>query len=198
MPISTLLRTRRQKEKEALKKKILTVAKRIAIKEGWNSVTIRRIAAEISYSLPVIYSHFKDKAEIIYLIANEGYDKLMTELSAAVESDDRDLKTELLNYCEAYYKFGVENPAIYHAMYGQNYTDQTNVSSEQANRVYNFLVEKIKPSTDSAKSCLELIWANVHGLVSLTHLNKVSSTKIDSQDYLNRLVDAYTPAIAGN
>jgi AcrR family transcriptional regulator len=197
MPISSLLRTRRQKEKDALKKKILNVAKKIAVKEGWGSVTIRRIASEISYSLPVIYSHFRDKAEIVFLIANEGYEKLTEELNLAVDTDKQDTKTELLNYCNAYYKFGIENPAIYHAMYGNNTSDVEVADSEQAEKVKNFLVEKLAPKTEKSKSYLELLWANVHGLVSLSHLKKVSSDKIDSDQYLKRLVDAFTPAVNG-
>jgi AcrR family transcriptional regulator len=195
MPISSILRTRRQKEKDALKKKILNVAKKIAVKEGWGSVTIRRIASEISYSLPVIYSHFRDKAEIVFLIANEGFEKLTEELNQAIDNDKQDTKTELLNYCNAYYKFGIENPAIYHAMYDSSISDSENGESDQSEKVKNYLVNKLEPKTEKSKSYLELLWANVHGLVSLSHLKKVSSAKVDSEEYLKRLVEAYTPAV---
>jgi AcrR family transcriptional regulator len=201
MPISSILRARRQKEKEALKKKILNVAKKIAVKEGWQAVTIRRIAGEIHYSLPVIYSHFKDKAEIIFLIAQEGYEKLMEELNTAVDQGQANVKDELLNYCSAYYEFGLSNPAIYHAMFGENYTTpnlDNEVQASHSEQVYNFLVDKIRPQTEAARNCLELIWANMHGLVSLSHLNKVSPTKINDEGYLSKLVDAYSPSLGAN
>jgi AcrR family transcriptional regulator len=66
-------KARRAKEKEMLRNKILTVTKAIAAKEGWENVSIRKIAFKIQYSLPVIYSHFKDKDEIISIIADEEY-----------------------------------------------------------------------------------------------------------------------------
>jgi AcrR family transcriptional regulator len=87
MPISPSLKARREKEKEALKKKILFIAKKIAVKEGWESVTIRRIASEISYSLPVIYSHFKDKAEIINLISNLIANEILNRVNAEYIED---------------------------------------------------------------------------------------------------------------
>jgi AcrR family transcriptional regulator len=193
MPISSILKARRQKEKEALKKKILQVAKRIAIKEGWSSVTIRRIASEISYSLPVIYAHFKDKAEIIHLIAAEGYLKLEEVLNTA-STEEEDKSNQLLDFCKAYFDFGIQNPAIYHAMYSENYL---NGDSQPRNKIMEFFTNKIKPQTQKAKINLDLILANLHGLVNLAHtINKVSPLKTQSDEYLEFLVETYTPALS--
>jgi AcrR family transcriptional regulator len=41
---------RRQKEKEEIKQSILDAARKIAAEEGWNALTIRKIADEIEYT----------------------------------------------------------------------------------------------------------------------------------------------------
>lgn len=62
---------------------IVTAARELAEAEGWDAVTTRRLAAEIEYSQPVLYSHFKGKDAIVAAAAVEGRAELATELAVA-------------------------------------------------------------------------------------------------------------------
>jgi AcrR family transcriptional regulator len=78
---------RRQKEKEEIKQRILDAARKIASKEGWHAVTIRKIADEIEYTPPIVYEHFENKEDLIREIVYNGFTMLSKEFSAARQSE---------------------------------------------------------------------------------------------------------------
>jgi AcrR family transcriptional regulator len=194
MSISPLLKARRQKEKDALKKKIKLVAKKIAIKEGWSAVTIRRIASEIQYSLPVIYSHFKDKAEIIFSIAEEGYIQLTEALTEVITTKEKDSENYLFNLANAYVTFGIENPSIYQVMYGiQGMSTYEDKESEYSQNLYKTIIAVAKEYvTNNTEEHFNLIWANLHGLISLIHLNKFTLSDTERNEYIKRILSLHT------
>ncbi len=50
----------------------------MVLTEGWHSLSIRKIADAIEYSVPVIYSHFDSKDAILLEFNRKGY-RLLTE-----------------------------------------------------------------------------------------------------------------------
>ena len=78
---------RRQKEKEDIKQSILEAARKIAAKEGWHALTIRKIADEIEYTPPIVYEYFENKEDLIREIIDAGFVKLGKEISAARQSE---------------------------------------------------------------------------------------------------------------
>jgi AcrR family transcriptional regulator len=88
---------RRQKEKEEIKQSILDAARKIAAKEGWHALTIRKIADEIEYTPPIVYEYFENKEDLIREIIDAGFAKLGKEISAAgqSETDPRELLRRL-------------------------------------------------------------------------------------------------------
>ena len=67
------IKERRERQKQELRAGILAAAREIASEEGWQAVTIRKIAALIEYSPPVIYEHFGSKEEILLELVRTGY-----------------------------------------------------------------------------------------------------------------------------
>jgi AcrR family transcriptional regulator len=70
---------RRLRHKQEVRQHILDVAKKIGIEEGWDKVTMRRIATAIGYSLPVIYTHFKDETTLYDTLASELFGSILNE-----------------------------------------------------------------------------------------------------------------------
>ena len=64
---------RDQKDVRAL---VLNTALRLFLKFGYRKVTMRKIAEEIGYTPGTIYLYFKNKAEILYELHNEGFKRL--------------------------------------------------------------------------------------------------------------------------
>ncbi|WP_031512367.1 TetR/AcrR family transcriptional regulator [Streptomyces sp. NRRL F-5123] len=77
------IQTRRERERAERERLIVTTARELAEAEGWDAVTTRRLAAEIEYSQPVLYSHFKGKGAIMAAVAEQGFAELAATLRAA-------------------------------------------------------------------------------------------------------------------
>lgn len=73
--------TRREKEKEAMKELIISTAKEIIAKEGFDNLSIRKIANKIEYSPSIIYHYFQDKEEIVNTVMRSGYMKIVSAVS---------------------------------------------------------------------------------------------------------------------
>ena len=56
---------RRERDRQAVRSKILDAARDLFAAEGYDAVTMRRIAEAIEYSPTTIYLHFKDKDALI-------------------------------------------------------------------------------------------------------------------------------------
>jgi len=70
------IKERRLAEREQTKMKIFNAAIDIIIAEGYENLSIRKIAEKIEYSPGVIYNYFKDKNEIVRLIIAEHMHKI--------------------------------------------------------------------------------------------------------------------------
>lgn len=70
------IKERRLAEREQVKQKIFDAASDIIIADGYEKLSIRKIADRIEYSPGVIYNYFKDKSEIIKLIITENIQRI--------------------------------------------------------------------------------------------------------------------------
>lgn len=70
------IKERRVAEREHIRKKIFDAASDIIITEGFEKISIRKIANKIEYSPGVIYNYFKDKDEIVKLIIAENIQRI--------------------------------------------------------------------------------------------------------------------------
>ncbi|MCP4228986.1 MAG: TetR/AcrR family transcriptional regulator [bacterium] len=106
---------RKEREKREMERSILDAAMKLFVEDGYEKVSIRRIAEEIEYSPATIYSYFEDKDEILYRLHEEGFEKLI-ELQKAVQSI-ADPMQRLHKRSEAYVDFGINNPQYYELMF---------------------------------------------------------------------------------
>lgn len=80
---------RKERERARRHQLIITTARTLAETEGWEAVTTRRLADEIEYSQPVLYSHFAGKDAIVAAVALEGFADLAARLrEAGAAADD--------------------------------------------------------------------------------------------------------------
>ncbi|PYQ72070.1 MAG: TetR family transcriptional regulator, partial [Acidobacteria bacterium] len=59
------VRDRRARQKQLLRQQILDAARALLVREGYDSLSMRRVAERIDYSPTAIYLHFKDKQELV-------------------------------------------------------------------------------------------------------------------------------------
>jgi len=142
---------RREREKEEMKKLILNAANEIVAAEGYEYLSIRKIANKIEYSPSIIYHYFLDKDEIINNLMQNGFKKIATAISSAnVESyspEDR-LKQMARNYIEAALKMPDEFLAA-----------QLNKSAQATNYTASLFkgASKEKPTLTALYQCIKEI-----------------------------------------
>src|SRR5205085_8249512 len=98
-----------------LRRGLVDAARRLLEQEGPTALSLRAVAREAGVSPAAPYHHFKDKAELLDAVAQQGWDMLNAQMAAAKASTTgRDQLTEL---GLAYVCFARENPALYRVMY---------------------------------------------------------------------------------
>src|ERR1700724_1198045 len=107
---------RRERQRAERYELILAAARELAEAEGWDAVTTRRLAGLIDYSQPVLYSHFKGKADIMAAVATRGFEELATRLRMET-ANINGAPDVLRNVCAAYLDFARSRPVVYEAMF---------------------------------------------------------------------------------
>jgi len=67
------VKERQEREREAVARAILDAARDLFVAEGYQNVSIRKIAEKIEYSPAAIYSYFPSKDDIFLALAEEGF-----------------------------------------------------------------------------------------------------------------------------
>ena len=67
------VKERHEREREATGRAILDAARDLFVAEGYQNVSIRKIAERIEYSPAAIYSYFPSKDDIFLALAEEGF-----------------------------------------------------------------------------------------------------------------------------
>jgi AcrR family transcriptional regulator len=98
-----------------LRRALVDAARRILEAEGPTALSLRAVAREAGVSPAAPYHHFKDKAELLDAIADEGWQMLDAGMAKAkAEAEPRE---KLAALGIAYVCFARENPALYRVMY---------------------------------------------------------------------------------
>ena len=76
------VKERQERERVATSRAILDAARDLFVAEGYQNVSIRKIAEKIEYSPAAIYSYFPSKDDIFLALAEEGFHMLFASASA--------------------------------------------------------------------------------------------------------------------
>lgn len=165
---------RRLREKEQVRAAILTTAWQMVRDEGWQSLSIRKIADAIEYSVPVIYDHFESKEAILKEFGMEGFRLLSRKMQQAKEkfSDPVD---QLKAMADAYWHFALKNKEYYQLMYGVGMACCEGGKKQASKDGFDSLVmESITEAlaargdkTDNVCLKYHTFWSILHGLVSI-------------------------------
>ena len=109
------VRERKERDREALARSILDAARDLFVAEGYQNVSIRKIAERIEYSPAAIYSYFPSKDDIFLALAEEGFRLLLTRRPSASDHATRvdGLRAALWHL----YSFSKAHPEYYALMF---------------------------------------------------------------------------------
>ena len=147
------------------------------VQEGYNGISIRRIAQKIEYSPGSLYTYFKDKDSIFYALHVEGFDMLyQKQLSTQSINDPRE---RLLAQGKAYIEFALENQEYYDIMFIMRESIELICREEDRDwthgqRSYDLLKRNVAECQAAGmfkgqekESVAFLLWSVVHGIASI-------------------------------
>lgn len=181
---------RKIRQKEEVKASILHAAWNVVEKDGWQALSIRKIADAIEYSVPVIYDHFENKEAILLEFTKKGFRLLNIELQKAIDQFvNPEQQIEAIVY--AYWKFAFKNNEYYQLMYGLGMPGCETVKQiNELNTFTGILLDPIrnliaKSGKSDADPYLKLhtLWSTLHGLISINMMGKENS-----RDELNAMI----------
>jgi AcrR family transcriptional regulator len=103
---------RRAREKQNLRQQILDAARDLLVRDGYDHLSMRRVAERIDYSPTAIYLHFKDKQDLVFSLCDETFARLLRELDT-LEAEYPDPLVRLRKGMERYIAFGLKHPEHY-------------------------------------------------------------------------------------
>jgi AcrR family transcriptional regulator len=174
------VKERREREKSETREKILDAARELFVTEGYEGVSMRKVAEKIEYSPTAIYVHFADKEELFRELCHQDYARLAEVFQSSVISAD---PIERLKQIGAIYiDFGMRYPNHYKFMFmtphPQHELDEVDreMMGNPERDAYAFLKWAVQEAIDAgsfredvrdAELVSETLWASVHGVISL-------------------------------
>ncbi len=104
---------RKTKENALLRQKILNAALRVFAEQGYEKVSMRKVAALIDYSPTTIYRFFKNKEELLQAVAAETYGDLAAVFEKVKTRGSRGPLGTLKSLIREYMIFCVERPDMF-------------------------------------------------------------------------------------
>ncbi|AFU04988.1 TetR/AcrR family transcriptional regulator [Nocardia brasiliensis] len=161
--------TRKERERAERHQRIIDTARELAETQGWEAVTVRRLAERIEYSQPVLYSHFAGKSAIVAAVAEQGIIDLTGEMRRA-HAAAADPADAMARVARAYLDFAAAHPARYDAMFSMNIDLVFGLDAPQPLKdAFAELEAMFRPFVDEAElgARTEVAWSAIHGLATL-------------------------------
>jgi AcrR family transcriptional regulator len=165
---------RKEREREEIRRKILDTARDLFAREGYDRVTMRRIADAIEYSATTIYNHFEDKDDLVEALCHEDFTRLLGQLEENPLPKDPVETIRQLGI--AYARFGQAHPHQYRFMFmtPQKWEGRHHELSPPGQQAYALLRAAVAEAIATGRfrkgdvdTFTQVCWASVHGAVAL-------------------------------
>jgi AcrR family transcriptional regulator len=193
---------RQDRERQAVTTSILNAARDLFVAEGYQSVSIRKIAERIEYSPAAIYSYFASKDDIFLALAGEGFHLLDEKVQAAMKTDDA---LENVRACWwAFYEFSQEQPAYFQLMFVDRSVPRITQQWEGFEFLQQMLTNAVSaiqkaidagafPKALSPNAAMHMLWAALIGPAVVNIRHRLAS----GEDYDALARDVLNATIAG-
>lgn len=194
---------RQDRERQAVTASILKAARDLFVAEGYQSVSIRKIAERIEYSPAAIYSYFASKDDIFLALAEEGFHRLDEKVRSAAVSVDSAVELVRARWW-AFYEFSQEQPAYFELMFVDRSVPRITQQwdgFELLQRMLSDAVALIKraideggfPPTTNPNSAMHMLWASLIGPAVIGMRHRLAS----GEDYDALARDVLNATITG-
>ena len=193
---------RQDRERQAVTDSILSAARDLFVAEGYQSVSIRKIAERIEYSPAAIYSYFASKDDIFLTLAEEGFHRLDVRVRGAMKTGN---PLEDVRGCWwAFYEFSQDEPAYFELMFVDRSVPRITQQWEGFEFLQGMLANSVDaiqkaidagafPKTLSPNVAMHMLWAALIGPAVVGIRHRLQS----GEDYDALARDVLNATIAG-
>jgi len=163
----------RERQKREIRARLIGVAHSLVREEGFEGLTMRRLAALAGCAPMSVYSYFPDKDAILAALAEDAFAVLAREIEADAPADPMEaLEAFLTRYVE----FGLANPKHYRIVFTPRSPERAARSTDMPslqNPVLALLMARLEACIEAGRLSGDpivhagFLWAAVHGAVDL-------------------------------
>lgn len=168
---------------EDLRRRILDTTRHLLVREGYQNLSMRKIADAIGYSATSIYLYFDSKDALLHALIHEGMMQLHEELEEAAARYAEAPLDRLRALCRCFIDFGLDNPEYYEIMFQLRPERMERYPPEKYRKArsnLDFFGHVLREGEEQgifgiedAKVSASAIWASLHGTVSLLLAERV-------------------------
>ena len=169
---------------EELKALVLEASETIVIEEGFSALKVRRVAAEIGYTVGSIYMVFKNMADLIMHINAKTLDAIEAELK---QVQDCNIEPSIETLAIAYLGYANQNFNRWRNVFENSFSAETKTPDWYQDKFDNVFalvdtqLAKFKPelSEGHRKRAARALWCGIHGICVLSLKGELDKTDIN-------------------
>jgi AcrR family transcriptional regulator len=151
---------------------LLDAALRLLEERGPGALRIRDLAAAVEQSTMGVYTHFGSKQGLLEQLYLHGFRRLEDQLNSVPSAGQ-----DLLAFALAYRAFALDNEALYGLMFERATPDfiPSDASRLAGLSTFGMLATRVadwRPDLTDPAADAHLVWAAMHGLVSIELMHK--------------------------
>lgn len=166
--------SRRDRQRIATRAELVTAAHAIVKEEGYEALTIRKLAERVGMATMSVYSYFADKQAILRALAEDTFEVLARRIDKKLPEDPIDgLRIGLREYVA----FALENPNEYRTIFMTPQVHENEAETfeklEADNPAFQSLMRAVGAAIDGcklegdARAIATILWTVSHGAAAL-------------------------------
>ncbi|QWF69933.1 TetR/AcrR family transcriptional regulator [Methylomonas paludis] len=165
---------RREHTLEQIREMVLNAAENIIVQEGIDALTVRRIAADIGYTVGSIYMVFANTQELFLHINGRTLDQLTQQLQDIPATDSLELRIKTLT--SNYLEYASANLSRWRLLFQPGLVDHTQLPVWYKQKIQlmfdpiEALFGQLSTDIEDAQTQLaaKTLWCGVHGICTMT------------------------------
>lgn len=184
---------RNQHSQDEIREMVLDAAETIVVNEGYPSLTVRRIAIEIGYTVASIYMVFANMSDLVLHIKANTVDDLNEQLQQLPDCPPEQHIAEL---AKAYLKFADLNFNRWRMIFAQD-TKSPEWYLEKISRLFSRVeaqFAQLAPNRSARqnKQAARALWSGIHGICTLSLTGEQDAEEIsDVENTIILLVESF-------
>jgi AcrR family transcriptional regulator len=166
------IRERQRRERDSVRRTILNAARTLFLSDGYENVSMRKIAEQIEYSPGAIYSYFSSKEDIFFALAEEGLQ--FVRAHCTVPAPARTAIDRVRESLWRFYTFSTEQPEYFSLIFvdsavprisrdWERFASMRQLRQEIEHDIQLCLDDGLFPAADSPGAIFRMLWTAVYG-----------------------------------